>query len=659
MASHNKKASGSKKIAKRAGKSTGVTRITYDNSPPLYYGRMHAHVQANIRRTAQSAETTAGVRSATGAGANMMALSPLYYDYRWSTPDKFYFPRSRAVANRIWREVYMRDAAIAAATDMYAELPWSKFDLIGLDDPAIRKVYEDQFNELDLVPKLQNFTRDYYITGELILHAVLNSRRGIWERVISHNPDYVEVKGLGLAFEQPLLWLRPTPEIRSLINSPDPRVREFHKLIPREILNAFRMNRKVSLDSLNTTYIPRLQNSYNVRGTSLYTRLFRVLMYEDFIVNASLAVAQRNAAPLRIFKLGDPDTHWVPSPEVEQQFIEMLAMAEADPMAAIVMHHNVSAELVGVSDRVLLISREWDFIERVKLLAMGVAKSFLVGETSFASSIAGMQMLLERLSALRYKFEQEWIIKKLCKPIAEIHKFYKRKPNELEHRIRIERPEERTPIVPQLKWHKSLEPVQDVSVLGVWDRLYEYGLLSERTYTAGAGIDLEVERKNMLEELRYEEEKKSKLEELGIEMEEPGEAGGAGGLPPPSGASFKRHKKISRRDRPARYNPYDEEPSREEKLEQLERVKAEQMRDDSLGNLELELENLADKDNRVHIDDVIEVVSNGSHNDGRINNRKRKASKRKVTKKEAKMDRMLSVAERQFDIPPAQADLLL
>jgi hypothetical protein len=613
----------SKKTKKKSSKKK--TAAKRKSSPIMFYSSRHA----GMRRTAQQVPLgTAGGGTSGSASPQGAAMSPLYYDYRWSTPDKFYFPRTRAVANRIWREVYMRDAAVAAATDVYAELPWSKFDLIGIDDGDVRKLYEDMFNELNLVPKFPNYTRDFMLTGEFIPHAIFNSRRGIWERIISHNPDYVRVEGLGLAFEQPLLWLRPTPEIRKLLNSPDPRVRKFQKLIPKDILNAFRMNQEIALDPLNTTYIPRLNNSNNVRGTSLYTRLFRVIMYEDFIVNASLAVAQRNAAPLRIFKLGDPNTGWLPDADAESQFAEMLALAESDPMAAIIMHHNVTAELVGVSDRVLLISREWDFIERVKLLAMGVAKSFLVGETSFAAAVAGLQTLLERLAALRYKFEHEWIIKKLCEPIAEMHGFHRRTQSELEHRIRIQKPEERELLIPQLKWHKSLEPTQESSILAVWDRLYEYGILSERTYSSGAGIDLELERKNIVEEAKYNQEKKEKFQDMGIETEEeeemgggglglppaPGGGGGPGGAPKPPEASRRirrrgRTKKENIRQRKA--NPYIDYEA-EEQVEQLDRMHAQHdngvygLKDQD--EIEARIEEMADSQNKIDVNDVKDIL---------------------------------------------------
>lgn len=554
-----------------------------------------------MRRTAANYGGSSGSGSNIRGSGQSLAQSPLYYDYRWSTPDKFYYPKNRVVANSIWREIYKRDPAVATATDMYAELPWSSFEIAGIDDKHVRQLYEDMFTELNLVPKLPSFTKDYLITGELVLHNIFNSTKGIWERIIPHNPDYVRVEGVGLAIDQPLLWLLPTPEIKRLINSTDPRVRRLQKLLPREIINAFRANREIPLDALNTTYIPRLNSSTNVRGESLYTRLFRVVMYEDFIVNASLAVAQRNAAPLRIFKLGDPNSGWLPDEDDEAAFAEMLSMAEADPLAAIIMHHNVTAELVGVSDRVLLISREWDFIERVKLLGLGVAKSFLVGETSFAAAVAGLQTLMERLASLRLRFEDDWIIKKICAPIAEIHELYRRPRSEVDHRIRIKRPlEERELIIPKIKWNKSLEPTQDVAILNIWRDLKERGILSERTYASGAGADLDAERKNIAEERKYKQEH-PEIYGIPQQQAQPGQPGKPGMPGAPGGAAPGKPAVPAASQQPtaSRDNPY----MRNKHME----ISAE---------LEDRLYEFANSENQVDIDDVLEVVEDISFEEG-------------------------------------------
>jgi len=273
-------------------------------------------------------------------------------------------------------------------------------------------------------------------------------------------------------------------------------------------------------------------------------------------------------------------------------------MAESDPLAAIIMHHNVTAELVGVSDRVLLISREWDFIERVKLLGLGVAKSFLVGETSFAAAVAGLQTLMERLASLRLRFENDWIIKKICAPIAEIHELYRRPQAELDHRIRIKRPlEERELMVPKIKWAKSLEPTQDVAILNIWRDLKERGILSERTYSAGAGVDIDAERKNISEERKYKQEHP---EVYGVPQQQqqqpPGGKPGAPGAPPGAKPPVPP---ASEQPRFRANNPY---------------VRPARMA--MSAELEDRLYDLSDGESKVDVQDVMEVIEDIDYEEG-------------------------------------------
>lgn len=346
---------------------------------------------AGMRRSANAIPSTG---SATAQQS--VAMTPIYYDYRFSTPDKYYFPKDRFNANATWRDIYRRDATIAIATDLYAELPWSEFDIEKINDHKIRQIYEDMFTDLDLVSNLPAYTKDFLITGELIMHSLFNKKKGYWDRAISHSADYVRIVGTGLAAEQPLMWLRVTPEFQKMLAlSSDPIVRKYLSSIPASIIRAFKENKEVHLDPLNTTFIPRINTSQDIRGTSIYTRLFRINMYEDFVMNASLSIAQRNAAPLRLFKVGDvsrPDG-WIPNADDIQALSDLLSISETDPFAALITHPYITVDYVGVSDKVLLISREWEFIERVKLLGLGISKAFLMGETSFSCFEEGTQVI--------------------------------------------------------------------------------------------------------------------------------------------------------------------------------------------------------------------------------------------------------------------------
>jgi hypothetical protein len=353
-------------------------------------------------------------------------------------------------------------------------------------------------------------------------------------------------------------------------------------------------------------------------------------------------------------------------------------LAESDPLSVLITHKNIEVEYVGVSDKAMLISREWDFIERAKLLAMGVSKAFLLGDSSFAcfekgtpvlmsdgapkpiedvkngdlvldqfgkaqkvtnnwcegvpdklleittwggrkfrvthnhkfpvrrqhenmivvagefqtsdflkihktqalgiynnpdiqsdseytyvpiketkevdnvnpvynlevdsthtylicdgiatcnSAIAGLQTLLERLASYRHLFEDQWIVPKVCRTVAEMHGFFKKPKSELEHRVKIVKKEDRVLIVPKIKWRKNLEAAEESTRLGVWKELQMRGIISERTLLTGAGADIEVERRNKVEE---EEFKRGIAREYGEDFGQPKPGPGQGPIP--------------------------------------------------------------------------------------------------------------------------------
>ena len=918
---------------------------------------------------AGAGSTFTGASPLAGSGStpkgSTMTSAPMYYDPRYSTPDKFYFPRTEVQANAIWRHLYETDAAISVATDMFAELPWSEFDLVGVEDKAIRNIFESMMGALNLPSHMEGFTREYLKLGKVIPHLIFDDAKGYFIRLGAFDPDYVRVTPVPFMGEEPILDLRPDPAMRAFMKSTDPRAMFIKSKLPAFLKERILSNQPIPLQNTNTTYVARKTSPYRSIGVSLYTRLFRIQMFEDFLVNASMAIAQRNAAPLRMFILGDPQSGWLPTDTDIQEFSEMLSIVESvegnhfvpilmgdklevlpfdslweravvpviergnnkqfkdirdlnwktlslnkdgtqswelikhilrhptpdqvvcletpqseirsteshgflwlnpktaelesvtpkeleqrerptvvnlrnfdfsvkakevfgcsispdfsyfiglftadgalsgpacshvrvsnsdegilnwlslyasssslvesfkvykeantlpnggsckavvlrmpslkpelldfygfshkkggstkktgieklpnellynsedtvvgalwagildgdgsvgrreltlcygtsltlmhqlglslltrgiksriappgkvtktyatslknttmpvyrliisgeenirlfislclpyvrhtkkmvklqaflkciqgkpvrdlftdvydfdpeltkgitlpyysklhrlsksiinaspkssdkvltavdrfcstsvqkisrvaktcefvydlalesephnylvgglgwclnhntDPFGAMIYHTGLQrVDYIGVSDRLMSISREWDFIERVKFLALGVSKAFLVGETSFAAAVAGMQTLLERLQALRMKFESSWIYPKILEPVSRMNKFYKRSKAELDHHIRTSK-DDSDLIVPTIKWHKSLEPSQDVSVLQLWNEMNQRGIVSDRTFATGAGVNIDVERTNISEETTHKRE---------------------------------------------------------------------------------------------------------------------------------------------------------
>lgn len=436
-------------------------------------------------------------------GANTYAYNPSYYNFNQGRPEVMFGPKSPQEEHRVWRTLYKFDPIAGTCIDIFSELPWSDFIISNIEDPAIKEIFEIQKEKTNLLDLLPEITREYLTLGKAIIHNTFDSSSYLWKDIILQNPDYVDVLNMPLFSREPLLTMIPDQTIKTMLKNKDPRVFELCKKIPKEILTKLITGQKIPLSNENTTYLYRKISGYDSIGTSLMSRLYKIVMYEDAIYNASIAVAQRNAAPLRLFKLGDPNSGWIPTPEQEQQFIDMLMQAEADPYSVLVYHYGIEVDYIGVSDRLMSISREWDFISQVKFMALGMSRELVSGESTYASMQGSLQVMTERLRSLRQKIENAYIIEKFFKPIARVHKFYKRTPAQIKHNIYIKNSpadQERDLIVPSIKWQKVLEGTKDSSLLNLWDGLRNSGACSLRTYAAGAGIDLDEERKNIKEE---------------------------------------------------------------------------------------------------------------------------------------------------------------
>jgi hypothetical protein len=269
-------------------------------------------------------------------------------------------------------------------------------------------------------------------------------------------------------------------------------------------------------------------------------------MFEDSIFNASIQTARRHAGPLKFALLGNAQTGWIPGPEHEAKLLQLLAQAELDPHAWIVYHYGIQFQMVGTTDRMMSIRQEWDTIERIKLIALGISKSFLSGEVTYASAATGLQVFLQRLKAFRNYIEQKWIRPKFFQPVAEINGWIRRSPAEVQHRFRIKRSqrellEEKRYIVPEIVWEKSLDPTVDSALVNAMQALEQMGCkFSKTTKMATVGFSFEEETRKLSQEREFEKQFLPKTPQ--DQQQEGGGAGGGGGMmgggeppPPPPG----------------------------------------------------------------------------------------------------------------------------
>lgn len=483
-----------------------------------------------------------GALMTNGLGGGSFQTSQRPYQPEFESPDRQNYPIHRNLANIYWRVFYKLDPIIGTCVDLFSEMPWSDFSLSGEGvDGEIKEALELMCETTQLRAFLPYFVREFMVIGEVAPHLFWDDDEGMWTHLALHNPDQLEViHSPFLPNMEPIVEFKPEDRLRQILTSNNPMLRTVRETIPEEILTALVGGQNIPLSPINCTFIPRKLHPYDVRGTSIISRMWRILMYEDSIFNASIAIARRAAAPLKVAKLGDRTTGWIPDPAQEQRLLELLVQAEVDPAAWLVYHYGIEFDLVGTQERAWKIDQSAEFIERTKLLAMGISKSFLHGEVTYASAASGLTVFLQRLKALREFFESVWLYPKFFRPVAEMNKWVKPTQAELEHRVRTKRSraelrESNRFIVPKIEWDRPLDPNVDMAMINAVQALAGMGVTFSRTTMASlVNRDYETELGQRMREVKMEQDLLAKHPELQMALQPPSEggAGGAGGVSP-------------------------------------------------------------------------------------------------------------------------------
>lgn len=435
-----------------------------------------------------------------------------------------------------------------------SELPWGNFELTGEGvDGEVKTVYERMCEVTAVRNLLPYFVREYLVVGEACPHCFYDDSEGMWTYIGMHNPDQLEVIYTPFIKMDPIVRFKPDHRLQQVLNSSSEMVRAVRESMPPQLLSALMSGQHIELSPLNFTFLPRKMHPYDVRGTSILSRMWRAFMYEDAIFNASIATARRHAGPIKVAKLGDRTTGWIPDPSHERKLLELLAQAEMDPLSWLVYHFGIEFDLVGTTDRMMTIDKHWDLIERIKLIALGISKAFLHGEVTYASAASGLTVFLQRLKNLREFFEHAWIYPKFFRPVAEMNQFVKPSAAEAAsastagpyiktRRSHRELVEDDRYIIPRMEWDRQLDPTVESAQITAVQSLQGMGVTFSKSYLSSlVGRDWEEELNQRAQESKIEKEIMDKNPELQMALQPPpgadGGMGGGGimpGLPPES-----------------------------------------------------------------------------------------------------------------------------
>jgi hypothetical protein len=428
-----------------------------------------------------------------------MNPSRRFYDPRY-TATSMYLPRSSKDKNMWNRWFYDHDALIGAVLDLHAELPHSQAEFL-TDDSMINKHINDCVDRVNLFAQMPQIDLEYLKIGEVFIHTPWNDKLGMWEDIIIHNPDYIEVTFSPFAERESLIELVPSDELKKIIYSTKPEDQALKKRIPKEIMKRVLTGKNILLNNKEVTHIARKSNPYDERGSSILQRIYRDLMLEDKYREFQQTTADSLMFPLKIFKLGDKQKGWIPNKEHQESLAQMLSQANMDPNFSLIYHYGLEVEAFSVVDKLYKLDTEWEKIDKRKMTALGVSQAFIDGTNTYASANVGLQTQLARYKAKRDLFETKWLQDKFFKVMAERNEWYTRDKREIVGQFRSKRTAEELKdrlILPKIVWFKKLMMRDDQSYLNFLNNVYASGKgpISTITLLMQMGLNLEEELTN-------------------------------------------------------------------------------------------------------------------------------------------------------------------
>jgi hypothetical protein len=456
-----------------------------------------------------------------------------------------WIPRDAAGLDRMFRLMYHRDHIAGTIVDIIADLIWSEFELGGVKDPQIKKIYMDTMDAIDPVGVMPDVTREFLVLGRSVSSLIFDEKKGIPRDMVSHDPDFIRLTPIPVKGFDPKIDLIPSPALLQFIESVDPRDADARKILPAAYIDAIKKSGGgagrnsgmtmmpaagnmaatgggIPLDPINTLFMARRVFNYDSIGTSFFTRLISFWALEKALINATLTSARRRSRSILHIKAG-LDNQWEPTNQELDSIAGLFIAADDDPVGAVVATRTgVDASEIRDGANFYKWSDEWALLTEGKLRALGTNDALLTGESTYSNQEAARTMFMEKAKALRESLTKRMYYKRIFPLIARLHEFRKTTTASIDHGIII-KPANQSKnsysytgnedalknkltqrealsipdselIMPTISWNKELVYSVDEKKLEIYEKMEDKGVpISIRNWASAGSVDLDAQ----------------------------------------------------------------------------------------------------------------------------------------------------------------------
>lgn len=363
-----------------------------------------------------------------------------------------YWPVTLAEKYSWYRYFARTDAYVGRALELLADLPMSKLTLnmpkMPKEKRALQKeilrFFEWQVEVLNLFEVCQSILWELNMIGNVYIFHEWDDEKKMWKKAVMLPPEEVYIFQYPFS-ENKRVEYRPLrlvglikagqvdeggDTVSSLPGTEDDRSDLNKKIlegIPKELVEMVKDEGCIVMDSDPSTgsfvhHIARRRSPYMDLGASVLERVLVPLLQKEHYRYTQLSLASRNMTPKNIITA--PGL----MPDELDDLRTQVDLSYMDPEYSVVTNYDVTWEQIGVQDRLLDFSREYEQIENQIFAALGVTRELLTGEGQFSGTKITVE-ILNTMFLLTREVLKNYIEKQLFRPICDAHGWFEEDKN--------------------------------------------------------------------------------------------------------------------------------------------------------------------------------------------------------------------------------------
>jgi hypothetical protein len=204
----------------------------------------------------------------------------------------------------------------------------------------------------------------------------------------------------------PIMMLQVDNQLKTIVNSQDQVDQTIVGMMDADMVEKIRTQQYIVLPPHQVSHFCSKTSQTDLRGTPILKRALKALVLKDCLRLLQKTVLERHTFPLKIFKLGNQATGWIPPRSHFETFRNLLMQAAGDPDFSIIFHHGLTTEFLGTKDKIENLIPHLEWCDKEIMTALFTNAALMSGQgVTYANANVSVRILMSRYQTLRARME--------------------------------------------------------------------------------------------------------------------------------------------------------------------------------------------------------------------------------------------------------------